>query len=366
MLLLRQIRATGSSLNITTPFHHFAFDVMGEIAFGHSFSLIGDSTPGGDQAHIPALVSQGISMLRYFTPVPWVCQLCFSIAPYVPFISQKWNKGMEWAAMMCDTRLARDTTPENTGEANGQQPQVDAFSRFIVSARRDQDSKSLDRLALYGDAYVIIVAGSHTTAGTLTMMSFELARRPHLQAELRDEIMKSAAMIADGSGGSTFSETGAAEALEKLPFLNACINETLRLYPQVPTGGIRQTTEKGIFIGETFIPPQTVIVAPRWSIGRLKSAFVRPNEFAPERWTTKPDMVKDARAFNAFGAGRHMCPGKQFGMMEVRMAIAIIVSNFEFGISSSGKRENQALDDFVDAFTAFPGDLELVFKPTTM
>ncbi len=39
-----------------------------------------------------------------------------------------------------------------------------------------------------------------------------------------------------------------------------------------------------------------------------ESSFVKPHEFIPERWTTKPDMVKDGRAFNAFGLGSSHMP----------------------------------------------------------
>ncbi|OTB17918.1 hypothetical protein K445DRAFT_9769 [Daldinia sp. EC12] len=152
-------------------------------------------------------------------------------------------------------------------------------------------------------------------------------------------------------------------ALERLPLLDACINEALRLYPVVPTGGIRQTTDRGIMIDGKWIPPYTVIVAPRWSIGRLASAFEKPDEFVPERWTTRPEMVKDARAFNAFGLGRHVCPGKKLGTLIVRLAAAMVLSNFELYRDPSNKEQAQVLGDMQDCFTSQPGRLDIVFKP---
>lgn len=58
--------------------------------------------------------------------------------------------------------------------------------------------------------------------------------------------------------------------LNRLPHLNAVINETLRLYPVLLTGGARKTTKEGVMIGGTYIPPNTTIVSPRFSIQRSR------------------------------------------------------------------------------------------------
>lgn len=111
------------------------------------------------------------------------------------------------------------------------------------------------------------------------------------------------------------------KTLTSLPHLNAVINEGLRLYPALLTGGARKTTENGATIGGTFIPPNTTIIAPRHVISRSESSLValrpslkltiasgedcfeRPNEFIPERWSTRPEMVRNASAFAPFGTG---------------------------------------------------------------
>jgi cytochrome P450 len=58
--------------------------------------------------------------------------------------------------------------------------------------------------------------------------------------------------------------------LQKLVHLNALINETLRLHPAVPTGGYRDSPPDGIIIGGRYIPGNTTIVAPRYTINRCK------------------------------------------------------------------------------------------------
>lgn len=246
---------------MTTWFSHFAFDVMTDFAFGRSFNLIENLNPNSKLHDAPALLSRGMSMQHYFMPVPWIGVLCIKAAPYIPIMSWEWNNALKWAADMCDVRLEQD-------KSAGVDHREDAFSRFTTSARRDKDEDSLDLLALYGDAFAFAVAGSHTTAVVLTMLFYELARRPELQERARREAILAGVSAASGDGQLNIENNNTAVAWDKLQFLDGCINETLRLYPVVPTGGNRQTVEKPVKVGETWIPPQTIIVAPRWSIGR--------------------------------------------------------------------------------------------------
>ena len=63
--------------------------------------------------------------------------------------------------------------------------------------------------------------------------------------------------------------------LQALPHLNSLISETLRLHPAVPTGGLRETPPEGITISGRFVPGNTVICAPRYSLARRKQNRAR-------------------------------------------------------------------------------------------
>lgn len=60
-----------------------------------------------------------------------------------------------------------------------------------------------------------------------------------------------------------------------------------------------------------------------------------------------------------------MCPGKQLGLLEVRMAAAMILVNFEFSLDPGKENQTRVVDQLEDSFTANPGELEIVFKPLT-
>lgn len=110
------------------------------------------------------------------------------------------------------------------------------------------------------------------------------------------------------------------QALELLQHLNAIIKETLRLHPAVLTGGNRDTPPEGMMIGGRYIPGGITIVAPRYTIFRCKfmtcsvclwlrlrkagKCYNNPEKFIPERWYSRPELIKDSRSFLPFAQGK--------------------------------------------------------------
>lgn len=112
------------------------------------------------------------------------------------------------------------------------------------------------------------------------------------------------------------------KSLQYLEHLNACIYETLRLFPAVPSGGPRLPPNEGITVNGHFIPKGTTLVTPQYSPHRGQSStrnkviaqvinmdvderyFVKPEEWIPERFTTKPELVLDKSAFAPWAIGK--------------------------------------------------------------
>ena len=101
---------------------------------------------------------------------------------------------------------------------------------------------------------------SDTIAPTLVLVFYELALRPSHQEKLFEEVNS--------------VDVHNPQALRSLAHLNGIINETLRMHPLVPTGGYRQSPPGGMKIGDTYIPGNITIVAPRYTLGRRKSKAI--------------------------------------------------------------------------------------------
>ncbi|RYO93601.1 hypothetical protein DL766_010524 [Monosporascus sp. MC13-8B] len=129
------------------------------------------------------------------------------------------------------------------------QPTVTGMLREVISfgynARKLLDGRNLhgERVLkwLHGDSLLVIVAGNQPTAAVLTGALCELAKHPHHAEKIYKE-------------PEGFSVTDLS-SLVRLDHLTGVLNEAMRLYLAVLTGGSRKTIENGIMIGETYIPP---------------------------------------------------------------------------------------------------------------
>ncbi|KAL9065091.1 MAG: hypothetical protein Q9157_007595 [Trypethelium eluteriae] len=167
--------------------------------------------------------------------------------------------------------------------------QQDIASWFIKDAKINEDNKQHQRW-LSGDTATVVVAGSDTTAPSLTTLLYLLAQNPQDVEQIYQELKS--------------IDTENSNAVAALPHLNGAINEAMRLLPAVLTFVTRVSPPEGMYLDGTFIPGNVKIVAPRYSIGRLDSAWEDPHKFCPERWYKRPEMIRDKRAFAPFGVGQ--------------------------------------------------------------
>jgi tryprostatin B 6-hydroxylase len=101
-------------------------------------------------------------------------------------------------------------------------------------------------------------------------------------------------------------------------------------------------------------------MVPIWALCTYEKYFDRPLDFVPERWTTRPEMVKDKRAFIPFNYGRWSCAGKKIAMMLMRLVVAYTVTDFDFEFAD-GEDGTAIVRDTKDVTLVKPGELRLRF-----
>jgi len=198
-----------------------------------------------------------------------------------------------------------------------------------------------------GDSVNAIVAGSEPIPIVLLALFAELAQKPQHIESVYAEL--SAANITDS------------KVLSGLPYLNAVIQEALRLYPVLPSAGSRKTGEIGVTIAGVFIPPHTTIVNPRYSIHRREDCFEQAREFIPERWTTRPEMVRNIAANSPWGTAHHSCIARAFAFDVLRITTAHIIKKYKFCLAP-GETGRRVLEDMKDQLAPNPGHLTLLFE----
>ncbi|KAH8160454.1 hypothetical protein CIB48_g7779 [Xylaria polymorpha] len=179
-----------------------------------------------------------------------------------------------------------------------------------------QDS-NIDELIV--NATAIIGAGAETSAGILTAVTSLLIDNPDKLDKLTDQVR------------STFSSQSqiTADAVSQLPYLVACIDEALRLFPQTGAPSLRLTDRKTTIVGIP-VPENTVVGIWAWALYRAPTLWTDPNEFHPERFLGDSKYANDAReALKPFFTGSRDCIGQNLALIEMRLILAHMVFNFD-------------------------------------
>lgn len=183
---------------------------------------------------------------------------------------------------------------------------------FAHIATEAEKGEALDDADVLWEAIALFVAGTDTTAISLTYLTWAVLSRPELRKRLEEEVATLPANYTDAD-------------TERLPLLNAVIEETLRLYGAAPGALPRVVPSGGVEMGGFFLPEDTVVSTHAFSMHRLESLFPDPLVFKPERWMPgSKDAVSDAAkaAFSPFGSGSKGCLGVHIAYSELRLGAA--------------------------------------------
>ena len=185
---------------------------------------------------------------------------------------------------------------------------------FLEDYKAEKPQAFINRDVLYSDSQAIMIGGTDTIAAALAHCFYYLAKDESLRARLREEL----ATIFGKTIPAEFTQNDASA----LPLLNSIIDETMRMYNSVCNNGARSTPPEGIIVDGQYIPGNITVFVGIHAMHRSKPCclqyqrrmltinacqgpkyFKQPNEFIPERWTTRPDLVIDKRAFHPFLIG---------------------------------------------------------------
>ncbi|KAF9430617.1 hypothetical protein BGZ94_005622 [Podila epigama] len=186
-------------------------------------------------------------------------------------------------------------------------------------------------LQIRHDVFTAIFAGHETTSAALSWVFFQLATHPNVQTKLREETRQ---LYNDVDGNPTYDE------LNSLPYLNAVIRESLRLWSPVPLN-LRVSIEDDYLprshgMEPLFVPGGTNLQLPMFILQRDPKIWGPDSlEFKPERWlnpdkSCPPYMPPNGVCYFPFYHGKRSCIGNKIATLEMKTHIANLVNEFEF------------------------------------
>ncbi|MEJ8852191.1 cytochrome P450 [Variovorax rhizosphaerae] len=331
----RKAARDGSAIDLQADLMRYTVDTIAGLAFGAEVNTL-ESDGDVIQRHLdkifPALLKRMLSPLPTWRWFPSAAdrQLAQGMAAV--------NEAVDGFVAQARRRMASDpvlrSRPRNLLEA--------------MIAAADEPGSGITDVQVSGNVMTMLLAGEDTTANTIAWMIDLLWRHPEALARVTEEVRR---VVGDAARPS-FEQVG------QLDFVEACAHETMRLRPVAPVLSVQ--AKKDVIVGDIRVPAGTVAINLMRRDGVNEVHVRRAAAFAPERWLSDAGpgaMAGSARRTSMpFGAGPRICPGRYLALLEIKMAMAVLLSHFD--IASIDTPDGQPARERL-AFTMMPVGLRM-------
>lgn len=188
----------------------------------------------------------------------------------------------------------------------------DLLSMLLLS--EDENGQRMSAQEVRDEAATLFLAGNDTTAVSLTWTLYLLSQHPDIVEKIRAEVDS----VATGRALSF-------EDLRAMPYVDAVIKESQRLYPSAWAFS-RECIADTEIMGY-HIPKNSVVTLSPWVMHHDETLWDEAHAFKPERFLEENDLPK--YAYYPFGGGQRVCIGNNFAMMEMRLILATIVRQMQ-------------------------------------
>ncbi|KAF9888040.1 hypothetical protein FE257_009304 [Aspergillus nanangensis] len=310
---LHRYAETGETFDLKEIISLYVLDILGEVAFSRSFG----AQLTGKAEQIPAindhlLLSCVIGELPFqnllkalarWSPVPWMRRLV-----------QSRNNLKRVCAESVRYKMAHPSERRD-------------LLQSLVEARDSETGAALSEQEINSEAFSMLVAGSHSTTGTLTLLLWHLLHNPKIRERVQDEIQEVLGPL------STEKKAYPIQGLEaSLPYTMACVRENFRMNPVFTMPLWRRVNSPaGVQIGNVHIPHGTNICISNYVLHHNPDIWGTDHAvFNPERWLKMDEESKaKARCLIPFSVGHRMCIGRNLGMTNILKTATTLLSWFE-------------------------------------
>lgn len=185
---------------------------------------------------------------------------------------------------------------------------------MLLHARDEDTGEQMSDEQLRDEVITMLLAGHETTSNLLAWTLHLLTTHPEEFAKVQAEVNR---VLRDGPVDM--------ESLHKLEATGRALQEALRLYP--PAWIIERWADGPDVIGGYPIPADSLVLVSMWNLHRRADFWPEPLAFNPDRFR---EPLRHRFAFLPFGAGPRLCIGREFALMEARVALACLLRTVNF------------------------------------
>ncbi|KAG9233573.1 fatty acid hydroxylase [Amylocarpus encephaloides] len=224
-----------------------------------------------------------------------------------------------------DIELLQRTAKELVAERRAKPTEKKDLLNAMLYGKDPKTGEGLTDESICNNMITFLIAGHETTAGLLSFTFYNLLKHPAAYQKAQKE-------VDDVVGTNPITVAH----MSKLPYVEACLKEALRLNPTAPafTVGPRDDLPEGPILigrGKYSVKPGQPIVALLGPIQQDPAVFgPDAREFKPERMMPEPFSKLPPNCFKAFGNGARGCIGRPFAWQEATLAVAMLLQCFDF------------------------------------
>ena len=225
-LLISRLREQGDEVNIIEWYNYTTFDVTGDLCFADSFLCLeaGDNHPWVASIYRGVKFAQMLTVFDHFPPMSAIVQWCIPHS-----VLEKAQENFVYTRKKIDQRIASKSDRPD-------------FMKYILENNHEG---GMTRDEINSTVTLLVLAGSETSATTLTSATYYSLNHPPVFERLKREIRE--AFDHDPSSITV-------SAVSELPYLNAVISEALRLHPTNPVSVPRQV-DRPVEVCGMMVPP---------------------------------------------------------------------------------------------------------------
>lgn len=212
------------------------------------------------------------------------------------------------------------------------QKRLEAYRRgekhddFFQALMEDKSGRpnNLELGEIDAEINIMLNAGSTTTAIAVANVMYHLLKHPEILARLREEIDRAL---------DPEEIVAPYDSVKNLPYLRACLDESLRIVSPTTQNLGRVTPPEGMQILDEFVPGGVSVSMSALVVHNDENVYPEPQKYIPERWLGE-DGKKLQPYFLAFSAGARGCIGRNISYLEQTVLIASLVHRYEFALPS--------------------------------
>ncbi|TPX07530.1 uncharacterized protein E0L32_002133 [Thyridium curvatum] len=301
----------------------YAFDVIGQLFFSRMFGFL-----KAEHDHLGYIRSLDLLLpiLTVSSVMPTYVRSFFllggAIFPRVLKALQSLGE-VDKAADLC---IAERQDLVEKGE-DGEKKDILSSLFQVMHDKGEKVDFKLSEVKVEVYAALLRFAGSDTTAAAVSSILYHLMKNPSAYNTLVEEIDN-----ATRAGDLSVPAIRYQEAI-KLPYLDACCKEGMRLHPSVGYHLPRTVPQGGCSILGEWFPEGSRVGVNAAVIHFDRSIFGEDaDEFRPERWF-RPEAVKMDRYMFQFGGGSRTCIGKNISLCEMYKMIPQLLRSYHLELA---------------------------------